>query len=172
MGLINTSKSINSHKNRALTAEWSTPQELFDELDKEFNFTLDACAQPFNAKCKRYFSPAENGLEQDWKGETVFCNPPSGKKNFCQWVSKARTESLKKKTTVVMLLPVSTDSSWFKDYIYHKKGVTVRFLPERVKFENPTVPSWINGNKNGSSGSFRPSMVVIFKGNKKKFCVE
>ena len=25
------------------TDEWSTPQELFNELDKEFHFTLDPC---------------------------------------------------------------------------------------------------------------------------------
>lgn len=24
--------------------EWGTPQDLFDNLDKEFNFTLDPCA--------------------------------------------------------------------------------------------------------------------------------
>ena len=83
-----------------------------------------------------------------------------------------RKESKKRKTTVVMLLPVSTDSEWFKENIYHQKGVTIRFLPERVKFENPTVPSWVNGNKSGSAGAMRPSMIVIFKGNKKAFKVE
>ena len=33
---------------------WETPQDFFDNLDKEFHFTLDACALPENAKCKRY----------------------------------------------------------------------------------------------------------------------
>ena len=28
------------------TCEWATPQDLFDKLDSEFNFTLDACATP------------------------------------------------------------------------------------------------------------------------------
>ena len=77
---VNLVKSRNQKTNRALTAEWSTPQWLFDELDKEFHFTLDACAQPFNAKCKKFYSPKENGLEQSWKGEAVFCCPPSGVK--------------------------------------------------------------------------------------------
>ena len=31
-------------KNKALLAEWSTPQDLFDKLDAEFGFTLDVCA--------------------------------------------------------------------------------------------------------------------------------
>ena len=43
-------KSNSTRNNRALTAEWSTPQDLFNKLNDEFHFTLDACAQPFNAK--------------------------------------------------------------------------------------------------------------------------
>ena len=32
---------------------WETPQEIYDALDKEFGFMLDACALPENAKCDR-----------------------------------------------------------------------------------------------------------------------
>lgn len=42
--------------------EWGTPQDLFDALDAEFKFTLDVCATPELAKCKRYFSPEKDGL--------------------------------------------------------------------------------------------------------------
>ena len=35
---------------------WETPQSLFDELNAEFNFTLDAAASDTNHKCKRYFT--------------------------------------------------------------------------------------------------------------------
>ena len=38
------------------TNEWSTPQDFFDELDKEFNFTLDPCSTSENAKCAKYFT--------------------------------------------------------------------------------------------------------------------
>lgn len=47
---------------------WATPQALFDGLDLEFHFTLDACALPENAKCKAYFSPEQDGLAQKWGG--------------------------------------------------------------------------------------------------------
>ena len=33
------------------TEEWATPQAFFDELNKEFNFTLDPCA---TAGCNAY----------------------------------------------------------------------------------------------------------------------
>jgi len=48
---------------------WATPQSLFDELNAEFNFNLDPCAIPENAKCQRYFTPQVNGLNQDWGGK-------------------------------------------------------------------------------------------------------
>ena len=51
---------------------WETPQSLFDELNAEFNFTLDAAASDVNHKCKRYFTKKDNGLLQDWQGEQCF----------------------------------------------------------------------------------------------------
>ena len=48
--------------------EWATPQSLFDELDKEFHFTLDPCCTHENAKCKRHFTIEEDGLRQNWVG--------------------------------------------------------------------------------------------------------
>jgi len=44
--------------------EWETPQALFDELDREFGFTLDVCALPENAKCDLFFTPETDGLSQ------------------------------------------------------------------------------------------------------------
>ena len=51
--------------------EWSTPQDLFDKLNEEFKFTLDPCATSENAKCKRYFTAEQNGLLQDWGGDSL-----------------------------------------------------------------------------------------------------
>lgn len=50
---------------------WETPQNLFDELNREFNFDLDPCATHENAKCERYFTLADNGLTQNWGGKCV-----------------------------------------------------------------------------------------------------
>lgn len=66
---------------------WSTPQDFFDMLDYEFDFTLDACAVKENAKCKRYYTPEDDGLFQPWEG-VVWCNPPYGRQ-IGKWVQKA-----------------------------------------------------------------------------------
>ena len=125
---------------------WETPQDLFNKLDQEFNFGLDACALPENAKCKKYYTPMQDGLSQEWKG-TVWCNPPYGR-NVVKWVKKAY-EASKAGATVVMLLPARTDTRWFHDYINGQ--AEVRFLKGRLKF---------GGAKN--SAPF-PNMVVVFK---------
>lgn len=52
---------------------WETPQELFDKLDKEFNFTLDPCSTHQNAKCKKHYTMEENGLSKSWGGGDSFC---------------------------------------------------------------------------------------------------
>lgn len=48
--------------------EWSTPKELFDELNKEFGFTLDPCSTDDNHLCDKYYTIQDNGLDQDWGG--------------------------------------------------------------------------------------------------------
>lgn len=127
--------------------EWETPQDLFDKLNEEFNFTLDPCATKKNAKCNLYFTEKENGLLQDWQGFTVFCNPPYGRA-IKDWVKKCYEQSLKPETTVVMLIPARTDTQWFHNYIYGQ--AEIRFLKGRLKFGD---------SKN--SAPF-PSMIVVF----------
>ncbi|CDQ22605.1 DNA N-6-adenine-methyltransferase [Halobacillus karajensis] len=130
------------------TNEWATPQDFFDELNTEFNFTLDPCATPDNAKCDKYFTEKDDGLEQSWEGETVFCNPPYGR-GIKHWVKKAYQESTKPNTTVVLLIPSRTDTRYFHDYVYHKSEI--RFLKGRLKFGD------------GSGNAPFPSMVAIYR---------
>ena len=126
--------------------DWATPQDLFDKLNDEFNFTLDVCAIPENAKCEHYYSPEQNGLLQHWDG-TVWCNPPYGRK-IGLWVKKAYESVIRDdETTVVMLLPARTDTKWFHEYILPYGQI--RFIRGRLKFGD---------SKN--SAPF-PSMIVV-----------
>lgn len=74
------------------TAEWATPQAFYDELNREFGFTLDPCATPQNAKCAKFYTKEQDGLAQSWQGERVFCNPPYGR-DLRKWVEKAHREA-------------------------------------------------------------------------------
>ena len=46
-----------------------TPEYLFDRLSSVFNFTVDVCALPENAKCKHFYTPDDDGLSMPWGGE-------------------------------------------------------------------------------------------------------
>lgn len=138
---------LNSGLMSSNSEEWATPRTFFDELNKEFSFTLDPCATPDNAKCKKFFTKEQNGLLQDWGGEIVFCNPPYGRA-IAAWVEKCDREA-QKGATVVMLIPARTDTKYFHDFIYKK--YEVRFIKGRLHF---------NESKQGAPF---PSMVVIMK---------
>lgn len=117
--------------------DWETPQALFNELNKKYNFTLDPCCTKENAKCDKYYTKEEDGLKQSWKNERVFCNPPYGR-NISEWVKKCFEEK-DNAEVIVMLIPARTDTSYFHDYIYNK--AKVEFIRGRLKFESGGVPS-------------------------------
>ena len=126
--------------------DWSTPGFLFEALNAEFHFTLDPAASPSNAKCPKFFTWMEDGLTQDWTGETVFLNPPYGRK-IGRWVAKAYKTSLSG-SVVVCLLPARTDTVWW--HLYCAKG-EIRFLRGRLKFGEAK-----------NSAPF-PSAIVVFR---------
>lgn len=128
--------------------EWSTPQNMFDELDKEFRFTLDPCAADDNHKCDKYFTLENDGLSENWGGYRVFCNPPYSE--IDKWVEKAYRETRNDNTLVVLLIPSRTDTRYFHNYIYQR--AEIRFVKGRLKF----------GDGKGSAPF--PSMIVIFRG--------
>lgn len=128
------------------TEDWATPQDFYDKLNEEFNFTLDPCCTHENAKCEKHFTKEEDGLTQDWGKEIVFCNPPYGK-DIGKWMEKCY-RSARDGAKVVCLVHARTDTRWFHSWVYGKGEI--RFIKGRLKF---------GGSKN--SAPF-PSMVVIY----------
>ena len=129
------------------TGEWETPQDFFNKLDWRFGkFTLDPCATNDNHKTKKHYTIDDNGLAQDWGGETVFVNPPY--RNLSEWVEKAYKESQKPGTKVVMLIPSRTDTKYWHKYVM--KASEIHFIKGRLKFGD---------SKN--SAPF-PSAVIVF----------
>ena len=146
--------------------DWCTPDSVFDPLDKEFGFNLDAAATTENSKCGKCITPEEDALTVCWKtrsrGGSVWLNPPYGR-GLGDWFQKASEES-EKGCTVVMLLPARTDTKYWHEYVFKnelgelKDGVECRFLKGRIKFI---------GAQNGAPF---PSAIIIFRRKEVKSC--
>ena len=108
-----------------------TPQALFDQLDAEFHFTLDAASSDLNAKCARHYTELDNSLHQPWAPDVVWCNPPYGKV-IRAWVEKGYREA-GLGALVVMLVPAVTDLGWWHDVAMHAHEI--RFIRGRIPFE-------------------------------------
>lgn len=127
--------------------DWTTPDSLFNELNKEFNFNTDAASSDENCKCEHHFTEEDSGLDKEWMG-SVWLNPPY---NDCKtWLRKAFEES-QHGSTVVCLVPARTDTQAFHDYCMNAEEI--RLIRGRLKFGN---------SKN--TAPF-PSMIVVFGDN-------
>ena len=145
--VVGAAKAKNNGRYNGNGRHWETPPGLFASLDAEFGFTLDPCATPATAKCAKFYTEEQNGLEQDWSGERVFMNPPYGAEVYA-WTKKARESG----ALVVGLLPASTDLAWWHDDVVGHADV--RYLRGRVRF--------LTGGPYRASGFF-PSVVVIWR---------
>ncbi len=131
-------------KNRSVQHDnWATPQKFYEELDAEFHFDFDPC--PLHATF--------NGLAVEW-GQRNFINPPYSRTLKEAFVGKAVLESRLGKLCV-MLLPVSTSTALFHDWI-KPNAKEIRFIRGRLNFLANGVE-----NEKYKSGQM-DSMIVIF----------
>lgn len=173
--------------------ERGTPQDFFDKLHAEFQFDIDCAASPLNKKCELYFGEGSelgtDALEQDWGGGTCFLNPPYSTAGA--FVAKAREEA-DKGATVVMVLPVRSDTKWWHTFVWDKDargcheamqafddvhigtkpdgnwrpGVRVRLLRGRLNFElhvPATLRTWIKSELAATQGQSEDVRTAMVK---------
>lgn len=124
-----------------ISTEWETPKWLFDKLNSEYQFTLDAAATQFNAKCDTYCTKEGtyyglqkisdlDGLDFPWNDYRVFLNPPWGRE-IVPFVRKCSLSA----NLVVAILPSRTDTKWFHNYVL--PFAKIEWLKGRVNYINP-----------------------------------
>ena len=140
---------------------YATPPEFYNELNDRFNFDFDPC--PYSED-----EIVFDGLTVEW-GNRNFINPPYSQKLKEQFILKGIEES-KKGKVCVFLLPVSTSTKLFHDYI-KPNASEIHFVKGRIKFgkldENKKFYYPLNKNGKSQSGT-KDSMIVIFDGTEQK----
>jgi site-specific DNA-methyltransferase (adenine-specific) len=152
-------------KNRNLnhSDNWATPPYFYDKLNEEFDFDFDPC--PYNTGELEF-----DGLTIDW-GKRNFINPPYSQKLKEDFVKKAIYEA-KKGKLCVLLLPVSTSTKLFHDFI-KPNAKEIRFVERRIKFiginskgEYVNWDYWKHcapiGVRQKNNSGMHDSMIVIF----------
>ena len=128
--------------------DWATPKDFYKQLDSEFNFDFDPC--PLKHNISKF-----DGLLVEW-GMSNFVNPPYSLKLKEAFVKKAIEESKKGKVSV-LLLPVSTSTKLFHEYI-KPNAKEIRFLKGRICFEGTDSKGNIVKNRHG----MHDSMIIVF----------
>ena len=118
-------------KDKILKMEYiRTPKEIWNELIKEFKFTVDACASDKNHLVDKYWTKENSALDKNWDNEIVYCHPMYDTK-----IPKFVAKAFEHKCLTVFLLPASTNSQYFHKFFWDNKrcksrsNVQIKFLP-------------------------------------------
>ena len=135
-----------------------TPTNIWADLKKEFNFTIDCFASDQNHLLPRYYTINNDCLTKDWSKEVAYIHPMFDGK-IGKFVEKAYHT---KNFTGVFLLPASTHTKYFHDFIYHNPNCEIRFLRKPNR-------GFHFGHDDGTAddpnalGYIKPLMIVIFR---------
>lgn len=142
--------------------DWETPPDLWRQLNRIFNFVLDAAATAKNTKCEIFITPEMDALSMDWvvrKGEYWWLNPPWGKeykkatgRTINLWMHHALLQ-YRKGYEGVAIVSARVDTRWFHNFC--APAPHYLFPLGRVKFIDPDT------KKVGTQPTF-PSVLVIF----------
>jgi site-specific DNA-methyltransferase (adenine-specific) len=111
---------------------WRTEQWLFDQLNQEFDFKIDLCADDNNTKRDLYYSLKNDALDikNQWYASSFANVPYSNAKPF---LIKAYEQSrIWVGVPIVILLRVDTSNNWWVDHAL--LADEIRFFIGRLKF--------------------------------------
>ena len=101
--------NINVKKGK-LKMKWiRTPKVIWDELSKEFNFTVDACASDKNHLLPKYWTKENSALNKNWDNEVVYCHPM-----YDIYIPKFIEKAINSKCLAVFLLLIITTINGLK----------------------------------------------------------
>jgi len=141
-----------------------TPKNIWNNLQNEFNFTIDLCASDQNYLIKRYYTKEQNALVQNWDNEIGYCHPIFDV-NIPKFIAKA----FKHNCFIVYLLPASTHAVYFHKYLWDgnsnkpKKNIEIRFLEMDRKNGYKFLS---DNNEEPKYGYLKPLMIVIINNMK------
>lgn len=119
---MSTGPTINKGKSNQ---NYQTPPDFMAAVHARYGKpTLDLAASADNAQAPSFYNEHCNSLTKNWH-ETegvLWLNPPFAK--IGDWAQKCWIESVKG-ASILMLVPNSTGSNWFRDFVHNKAYVNL-----------------------------------------------
>lgn len=149
---------------------WCTPKKYVDLISDFFDskIDLDPCSNEdsiVNAS-NRFIYPFNNGLIEDWNYAHIYVNPPYGRfketnTTIKDWFRKCYETHINYNSEVIALVPVATNTSHWKEYVYDKANCICFLYDTRLKFR-------INGNED-NKGCPMACCLIYWGNNTNKF---
>jgi hypothetical protein len=155
-------------KSVSINKEWNTPPKYAGIINKFFNndIKLDPCSNKqsiINATFK-FCLQDKDGLKEKWDYDTIFVNPPYGRNNktsIKDWIFKCADTKEKYNNEIIALIPVATNTIYWKKYIWNNATAICFLYDTRLKF-------MINGNVDNKGAPM--ACCMVYWGNEyKKF---
>jgi hypothetical protein len=130
-------------KVNSLSQHWCTPRKYVNAVKEMFDETieLDPCSNKFsivNADIE-YMLPKNDGLLREWNFRTIYVNPPYGTDRIRgttikDWLRKCAESRKKYNSEILALIPVATNTTHWKYYIFGEATAVCFLYDTRLKF--------------------------------------
>lgn len=140
---------------------WCTPPNYVKAVKKFFRGTisLDPCSNQFSVVDAEieYARPEHDGLIESWAFPKIYVNPPYGSDREAgttikHWLSRCATAYSDYDSEVLALVPVASNTSHWKNYVWGIATAVVFLYDTRLKF-------LVNGKSGGKGAPMSCAMI-------------
>jgi hypothetical protein len=135
---VTAGRTVNSQ-----TVDWCTPQKYVDAVKRVFGgaISLDPCSNEWSiVKAEtEYRLPHQDGLRESWDYPTIYVNPPYGSDKergttIKHWLYKCAHAHKYYGAEVLALVPVATNTSHWKEYVWGRATAVCFLYDTRLRF--------------------------------------
>ena len=140
---------------------WCTPPKYVEAVKKVLGgkISLDPCSNEWsivNAETE-YFLPEKDGLKESWNYPTIYVNPPYGSDKISgttikNWLYKCAHAHKNYNSRVIALVPVATNTSHWKEYVWGQAAAVCFLYDTRLRF-------LVNGKNEGKGAPMSCAMI-------------
>lgn len=122
---------------------WGTPEKYVNAVRTFFDgrITLDPCSNRHSIVHAdiEFMLPERDGLAEEWNYSTIYVNPPYGSDHVSgttikDWLRKCAGANLTYGAEVLALVPVATNTTHWKKYVFTRASAICFLADTRLRF--------------------------------------